>query len=116
MERKSIDLEEPLAKYNVEMLHLVGTLCRILYEDEMAKIGSLYNTKDDKNAKSFENRAAHTLTHFTFSPSTPIAQVGEIIESQFFSCSKQKSSILSTIGVFPISNVRMPNSEMVGFI
>ncbi|PKC14058.1 hypothetical protein RhiirA5_269102 [Rhizophagus irregularis] len=128
VERESIDLvDKTLAKYNSEMLCLAGILCRILYEDEMTQITRLYNEMivpnakiDDESTKSvcewFENRAAHALTHFTFKPSTPNMQVGKITELQFFSCSRQTLSIFSTKGVLPISNVRMPNSEMAGFI
>ncbi|CAI2174465.1 1539_t:CDS:10 [Funneliformis geosporum] len=128
VERESIDLvDKTLAKYNNELLCIAGILCRILYEDEMTQITRLYNemigtdiVTDDENVKSvrdwFEKRAAHALTHFTFKPSTPNVHVGRITELQFFSCSKQQLSILSTNGVFPISNVRMPNPEMAGFI
>jgi hypothetical protein len=189
MERESIDLAtKTLAEYNNELLCLVGTLCRILYEDEMSQITQIYNdmidedTKDtkyektkslrdrseytftrfkqnkpkyDKKLKSFckwlkkrtlytltrytfstppnvmvepedektmtfrewlERRAAHALTHFTFNQSTPNAQVSKIAESQFFNCSEQKLCMMSTNGVHPISNVRMPDSEMGGFM
>jgi hypothetical protein len=126
MERESIDLaNKTLAEYNGEMLSLAGTLCRILYEDEMDQINRLYNEKINNETREedikpirelFEKRAAHALTHFTFNQSTPNEHVGKILESQFFNCLKEKLSILSTIGVLPIINVRMPNSEMVGFI
>src|ERR1043166_1632986 len=71
---------------------------------------------DDEKTMTFrewlERRAAHALTHFTFNQSTPNAQVRKIAELQFFNCSEQKLCIMSTNGVHPISNVRMPNSEM----
>src|SRR5687767_7018487 len=101
------------------MLSMAGTLCRILYEDEMDQITLLYNKKiganarDDKNTNPFreclEKRAAHAFTHFTFNTSTPNVQVGRITELQFFNCSKEILSVLSTNGVLPISNVRIPN-------
>ncbi|CAB4491180.1 hypothetical protein RhiirA1_461418 [Rhizophagus irregularis] len=126
MERESIDLaNKTLAEYNSEMLCLAGTLCRILYEDEMDQIKRLYNEKinnetNEENIKLIrellEKRAAHALTHFTFSQSTPNKQVGEIIALQFFNCLETDLSILSTNGVLPISDVRIPNSEMIGFI
>ena len=46
----------------------------------------------------------------------PNMQVGRVTEVQFFDCSKQTLSILPTSGVLPISKVRIPNPEMVGFI
>src|SRR3954453_20204735 len=115
MQRDSIDLaEKTLAKYNSEMLCLAGTLCRILYDDEMDQIrwsyniNNIANTKDDENNSDLEwleKWAAYALTHFTFNPSTPDVQVGEITESQFFRCSRQELHILSTNGVFPISSI-----------
>ncbi|RIA98304.1 hypothetical protein C1645_812855 [Glomus cerebriforme] len=127
VERESIDLvEKTLSIYNGEMLRMAGTLCRILYENEIAQISGVYsekilnNTIDDETKKSvreyLENWAIHALTHFTFKLSTPNAQVGGITESQFFNCSKNILPILSTNGVLPITNVRIPNSEMAGFI
>src|SRR4051812_40402469 len=108
------------------MLCLAGTLCRLLYEDEVTLIARRYNekigvdTKDNEDTnstrESLEKWAAYALAHFTFNPSTPNAQVAKITESQFFNCSKQKLYILSTNGALPISNVRMPNPEMEGFI
>jgi hypothetical protein len=131
VERESIDLaEKTLIVYNGEMLCLAGTLCRILYEHEMAQIARVYNkmisntktdTKaDEENIKSFhesiDRRATHALTHFTFKRSTPNEKVANISELQFFNCSKKPVSILSTNGVLPISNVRIPNLEMKGFL
>ena len=49
MERESIDLvDETLAKYNSELLSLAGTVCRILYEGEMAQISLFYNDNDEQ--------------------------------------------------------------------
>jgi hypothetical protein len=121
MERVSIDMaNETLAKYNSEMLYLAGTLCRILYEDEMDQIKRSYNERIDADTEYdrtlLEKQAAHALTHFTFHPSTPNAQIGKILESQFFGCTRKGLSILSTNGVLSISEVRIPNPKMMGFI
>lgn len=114
MERESIDLVDmTLAKYNSEILCLAGTLCRILYEDEMNKIN---RSIDTQGFEWFEERAARALTHFTFSTTTPNEQVGKITESRFFNCSEEKLPILSTTGILPISDVRIPNPEMAEFI
>src|ERR1043165_9547253 len=100
MMRDSVDLvDETLSVYNGEMLRITGTLCRILYEDEMAEISRMYNHHYHER---LETQAAHALTHFTFNPSTPNAQVGRMTELQFFDCSnKEALSILSTKGVLP---------------
>ncbi|PKY20923.1 hypothetical protein RhiirB3_470054 [Rhizophagus irregularis] len=127
VDRESIDLvEKTLLIYNGEMLRLAGTLCRILYENEMDQIAWAFNekitnnTNNDEDIKSIrgylESWAIYALTHFAFNPSTPNAQVGIITESQFFNCSKNILPILSTNGVLPISNVRIPNPAMAGFI
>ncbi|RGB34624.1 hypothetical protein C1646_143658 [Rhizophagus diaphanus] len=127
VDRESIDLvEKTLLIYNGEMLRLAGTLCRILYENEMDQIAWVFNekitnnTNNDEDIKSIrgylESWAIYALTHFAFNPSTPNAQVGIITESQFFNCSKNILPILSTNGVLPISNVRIPNPAMAGFI
>ncbi|PKY19450.1 hypothetical protein RhiirB3_432504 [Rhizophagus irregularis] len=114
MSRVLVDMaNETLAKYNGEMLCLAGTLCRILYENEMNQIKQLYNEHD---RTLFERRAAYALRHFTFYPSTPNEKIGKIAGSQFIDCLEQPLSILSTNGVRPISDIRMPNLEMMGFI
>ncbi|CAG8463812.1 12087_t:CDS:10 [Funneliformis caledonium] len=126
VERESIDLvDKTLAVYNKDLLCVAGILCRIVYEDDFAQIKQLYNDliakfEPDEKILSIrrwlEKRAAHSLDYFTFKPSTPNPEVGRIIESQFFSCSRRDLSILSTNGVLPISDVRIPKPEMAGFI
>jgi hypothetical protein len=66
--------------------------------------------------KWLEKWAAYAIAHFTYNPSTPNVQVSTIAETQFSGCLKQNLFILSTHGVLPISNVRLPNLEMAGFI
>jgi hypothetical protein len=63
-----------------------------------------------------EKWAAYALIHFTYNPSTPNLQVSTIAEIEFSNCLKHDLCILSTNGVLPISNVRLPNPEMAGFI
>ncbi|RIA81211.1 hypothetical protein C1645_837362 [Glomus cerebriforme] len=127
VERESIDLaEKTLTIYNGEMLRMAGTLCRILYDEELAHIAHAFNKMisninvDEETTKSLREcvnrRATHALTYFTFMKSTPNEKVSSISESQFFNCSKIKLSILSTNGVLPISSVRIPDSKMKGFI
>ncbi|CAI2169488.1 1796_t:CDS:2 [Funneliformis geosporum] len=124
MNRDSIDLvERTLSIYNEELLRITGILCRIVYEDEMFNIEQIYNfisRSNDEGTKVvrewLEKRAAHALSHFTFQKSTPDSLVGEIIESQFFNCSEQELSILSTNGVLPISCIRIPDPGIAGII
>ncbi|CAG8648293.1 9360_t:CDS:2, partial [Funneliformis caledonium] len=121
VDHESIDLvDKTLAVYNSEILRLAGVLCRILYEDEMNQIKKRYEEVNDENIKhiheQLEKRFAYTLTYFTFEPSTPDALVSEIIESQFFGYTEQKPLFLLTRSVLQMTEVRMPNSEMEGFI
>jgi hypothetical protein len=63
-----------------------------------------------------EKWAAYAIAHFTYNTSTPNTQVSTIAETQFTNCLKQDMLILSTNGILPISDVRLPNPEMAGFI
>ncbi|CAG8705877.1 9435_t:CDS:2, partial [Ambispora leptoticha] len=128
VERESVDLvDKTLAVYNEEMLTMAGILSRLLYEDEMSQIALMYRELIGSHSHSdndvikaskewLQNRAAHALTHFTFKYSTPNPRVGNIIENIFFQCSSKNLSILSTTGVMPINEVRLPNQDMQTFI
>ncbi|RIA98236.1 hypothetical protein C1645_750373 [Glomus cerebriforme] len=114
VERESIDLvNKPLKEFNERILYLTGVLCRILYENEMNKIKMDLNVE---NIEHLEKRAAHVLGHFTFNKSTPKESVGIIIEKQFFDCLNQNLPILSTQGILPISDVRIPDPKTEAFI
>ncbi|CAB5200411.1 unnamed protein product [Rhizophagus irregularis] len=63
-----------------------------------------------------EKWAVYAISHFTYNTSTPNTQVSTIAETQFSNCLKQNMLILSTNGILPISDVRLPNPEMVEFI
>lgn len=121
VERVSIDLvNETLREFNIGIISLAGLLCRIFYEREISKIKKDYNKVVDvdlkDNVKNIENNYKHVLRYFTFDKSTPEESVGEIIENQFFDCLERKLEILSTRGILPITDVRIPNSRMEGFI
>uniref|UniRef100_U9UAW9 Sacsin/Nov domain-containing protein n=1 Tax=Rhizophagus irregularis (strain DAOM 181602 / DAOM 197198 / MUCL 43194) TaxID=747089 RepID=U9UAW9_RHIID len=114
VERESVDLvNNTLKDFNKEILNSAGILCSILYENEMNKIDEGFNVE---NMDQFEKRAAYVLRHFTFNKSTPNDFVGKIIEQQFFERLDQKLPILSTQGVLPITDVRIPNPKMEPFI
>ncbi|CAG8620630.1 1577_t:CDS:10 [Dentiscutata erythropus] len=117
VERESIDLaQKTLTIYNTEMLCLAGTLCRLLYEDEMNQISQLYQVESNNDKVMLKKRSAHALKHFTFNSSTPDIKVGNIIETQFYKCCSSPLSILSTHGVKAIKVVRLLNPEMATFI
>ncbi|CAG8599070.1 18033_t:CDS:2, partial [Acaulospora morrowiae] len=120
VEREAIDLaEKTLAIYNNEMLCTLGILTRIIYNDHMTKISSLYRTDNEDDRQLLEKDVAHLLAQLTFIKSTPIAQVGNIVKSLFFrniSISSEYIYVLSTHGVKPINFVRIPAPEMEAFI
>ncbi|CAG8703351.1 13798_t:CDS:10, partial [Dentiscutata erythropus] len=117
VERESIDFaEKTLSTYNKEMLSSAGTLCRLLYEDEMNQISQLYQHISDDNQLMLEDRSARVLNHFTFRQSTPDFKVGSIIETQFYKCCSSQLSLLSTHGVKAINLIRLPSPEMTAFI
>src|SRR6185369_16243999 len=111
------------------MLSLAGVLARIIYEDELSQVSKLYKEiigsvgtlkPDDETIKSafeyFQKRAAHALAHFSFKQSTPNNMISRISELQFFGCTQNPLSILSSRGVLPLKHVRIPNPEMASFI
>ncbi|PKY57382.1 hypothetical protein RhiirA4_509810 [Rhizophagus irregularis] len=75
-----------------------------------------YDEKISPYRKWLEKWAAYAIAHFTYNTGTPNMQVSTIAETQFSSCLKQNLLILSTHGVLPISNVRLPNPKITGFI
>ncbi|GBB83189.1 hypothetical protein RclHR1_00010071 [Rhizophagus clarus] len=72
--------------------------------------------KISPHRKWLEKWATYAIAHFTYNSSTPNMQVSTIAETLFSTCLKQNMLILSTQGVLPISNVRLPNPKMAGFI
>ncbi|PKY51971.1 hypothetical protein RhiirA4_325988, partial [Rhizophagus irregularis] len=123
VERVSIDLiNQILKEYNIGIIALAGLLCRIFYESEISKLEKYFKEMTDiihinpKDNVKVENNYKHILRYFTFYESTPEESVSEIIEKQFFGCLERKLQILSTHGIHPIDEVRIPDSKMEGFI
>ena len=114
-----------------------GYLARTAYEIEMETIRNLWNGAPGNQA-GLENeelhswlrgRALHSLKFFTFHPSTPAVQVSVRLEEAFFSCSAasifsfigvapsaSSFPIISSLGVHPAGEVRMPDEAFSGFV
>ncbi|KAF5355265.1 hypothetical protein D9758_006047 [Tetrapyrgos nigripes] len=121
VERESIDLmDRNVAVWNKELLFVGGVLARAAYELELRDVqvsweGALSSplSKPDPELKSWlMNRSIHALKFFTFHQSTPSADVSSLLESTFFTCaSGHKFTLMSTVGVRDVSEIRLPDSS-----
>ncbi|KAG0222294.1 hypothetical protein B0O80DRAFT_113406 [Mortierella sp. GBAus27b] len=131
VERESLDfVDKCLQVWNQELLSIAGLLSRTIYEDELSQIGNLYREivlshrkadepEDEGTSKArewLENRALHALQAFQFHPSTPSPQVGFFIDANFFKMSTAALSVLSSHGVKPLDQVRIPDAVMSAFL
>lgn len=102
-------------------------LARAAYELELNDIKNLWNSAispgspansvDEELQAGLRSRSLHTLKFFTFYPSTPSAEVSNILEANFFSCAKgSRFPVISTAGVRDASEVRLPDSTLSGFL
>ncbi|ORX61525.1 hypothetical protein DM01DRAFT_1404308 [Hesseltinella vesiculosa] len=119
VERESIDFADRyLSIWNKDLLSVGGLLCRIVYNDDMDQVESLYQglvgdeqlvdkTKPLSEAKEMlEQRAAHTLLSFTFHPSTPSPIVSAVQQERFFQSSRIPLRIMTSHGVQPATVTR----------
>ncbi|ORX36563.1 hypothetical protein BD324DRAFT_452712 [Kockovaella imperatae] len=122
VERESIDLvDRHVSLWNKELLWIGGYLSRLVYELEFQDLQLLWSTtsvSDEETRQQLITRGLHTLRFFSFRPTTPSAMVGQGMESAFFDCSTDNKSLpmLSTAGVLPVKEVRLPNAEIQAFL
>ncbi|KAJ3334211.1 hypothetical protein HDU76_006583 [Blyttiomyces sp. JEL0837] len=119
VERESIDfVDRTLNIWNQDLLTMGGLLGRIVYEDEMSQIGQLRSelTLDDQSKLWISKKAAHVMCAFTFRLSTPAAIVGKIHKAYFNKLCTKPLSIMSSKGVLPVTEVRLPKASMKSFI
>ena len=104
-----------------------GLLARVAYELELndfknlwegaVSSGSPLSSVDEELQAWLRGRSLHTLRFFTFHPSTPSAEVSNLLEANFFSCAKGgRFPLISTAGVRDVSEVRLPDSTLSGFL
>ena len=126
VERESIDLNNRFVRvWNVELLRIAGIVARVSWGNETIELkekltqlvksaGRQRIVKEDIAAVLPEALFLHDT--FTWSESTPSAEVGTVMEEAFWTCN-QKTTIatLSTQGVLPSSKVRISPEEL-GFV
>ncbi|KAF1970207.1 hypothetical protein BU23DRAFT_538598 [Bimuria novae-zelandiae CBS 107.79] len=114
VERENVDLNARyISQWNIELLRVAGLACRILYTSDMADIQRRYGKEP---MDLLIQRAIYVFQQFTSNASHPSTLLGEKIEEAFWSCSKERSiEMLSTKGVMPSKQVRMP-AETLSFL
>ncbi|BEI92591.1 uncharacterized protein CcaverHIS019_0502190 [Cutaneotrichosporon cavernicola] len=122
VERESIDLvDRHVSQWNKELLWVGGYLSRLIYELEMVDLAKKWAATartDTATRDKILARGQHALRFFSFRPTTPSALVGSEMESAFFSCAREPSSmpIISTGGILRVDKVRVPNATLLEFI
>ncbi|KIK67000.1 hypothetical protein GYMLUDRAFT_843929 [Collybiopsis luxurians FD-317 M1] len=120
VEREQIDLvDRNVAIWNKELLNIGGTVARAVYElelDNLREISSSAGNPPDRELREWLlNRAIHVLKFFTFYQSTPSADVSSLMEQAFFSTSLG-FSMMSTIGIRDIADIRLPDTQFSLFL
>ncbi|ODN94260.1 hypothetical protein L198_05116 [Cryptococcus wingfieldii CBS 7118] len=122
VERESIDLvDRHVSHWNRQLLWVGGYLCRLIYELEMHALATAWAKTTDTDGPSrakLSARALHTIKFFTFKATTPAAAVGQEMEAAFYNCAQNNHTlpILSSDGIFPVKEVRMPNDPIAKFL
>ncbi|WVF71489.1 hypothetical protein IAT40_006295 [Kwoniella sp. CBS 6097] len=122
VERESIDLvDRHVAQWNRELLWVGGYLSRLIYELEMQALQAAWlktTVTDPTDREKLLKRGLHALRFFTFKQTTPSSVVGQEMESAFYGCSMENRSLplVSTSGILPINEVRLPSPELQKFL
>ncbi|GAA6058557.1 hypothetical protein JCM10212_006996 [Sporobolomyces blumeae] len=121
VERESLDFQAKyVSDWNRELLWAGGVLARTVFEEEMAEIGRLWNSKptpDEAARQRLEARALHLIKFFSFAQSTPQEIVGALTESAFYASDAGTSlTMISNVGPTAAHKLRLPNAQLSGFI
>lgn len=122
VERESIDLvDKHVAVWNRELLWIAGHISRMIYELEMARVQKEWagtSVADVEKRGKLSAEALHALRFFTFNVTTPSAAVGQEMESAFYQSvlDNKNLPLISTTGIQPIKDVRMPSAELAKFV
>ncbi|KAG9313683.1 hypothetical protein JVU11DRAFT_6029 [Chiua virens] len=106
------DMNHPIYRWNVELLHIGGALCRAVYEWELFNIQQLWEkgNVDSRPSPQLQNQLnrqfRHALRFFTFYPSTPSTKVAELLEKSFYACSSLPLQLLSSVGIRRATDIR----------
>ena len=126
VERESIDLNNRFIRtWNVELLRAAGIVARLSWQGEMSTLRDklLRSANASNNTGLTTEQVSQVIpeilflhTTFAFNESTPLSEVGTLVEEAFWTCGKQMAiDILSSRGVLPSSRVRCL-SEDLGFV
>jgi len=112
--------------WNRELLYVGGFLARIAYQLELDNIRNLWEGASSTASDSGPDpelrawlcrRSLHALKFFAFHPSTPAADVSNLLEAAFFECqTNQLFPIISSIGIRNAADVRLPDSTFSSFL
>ncbi|KAL9624758.1 MAG: hypothetical protein Q9160_001112 [Pyrenula sp. 1 TL-2023] len=123
VERESVDLNARWVKdWNLELLRAAGIVCRVAWTAQIAlmeesvsrdvKSAGRSKIREDDVAKYIPGFVS-AAQNFTFRDSTPLANVGNVVEDFFWTCSKNASiNVLSTCGVLPTYEVRITPKDL----
>lgn len=116
VEREQIDLQaKAIADYNRELLSVSGIMCRVIYDNEIQDLARRWKSlhaEDNAGKLAIYTASSHLMQNFTFYQSTPIAEVGRLVQHSFFASNKREFFLISTQGVLPSSKVRLPVAEL----
>ena len=121
VERESIDLNARYVKsWNLELLRAAGVVCRIAWISEMSQLKEKISRSTAGKKKirlddisPFLPEGIATANSYTFRESTPAAQIGQILEDAFWTCSKKASiDVLSSSGILPTHEVRVAPKDL----
>lgn len=127
MKSVEFSISDARSVWNRELLYVGGLLARAAYELELNNVknvwegavssGSPADGVEEELQAWLRSRSLHTLKFFTFYPSTPSAEVSNLLEANFFSCAKgSRFPLISTAGVRDASEVRLPDPTLSGFL
>eukprot|EP00158_Paraphelidium_tribonemae_P010002 Partr_v1_DN29026_c1_g3_i5_m58732 putative HATPase_c domain protein len=116
VERESIDFNDVTLKvWNQDILFMGGQLCRAIYEDELDRLSGQIVSKDREKVEIVADMlkmTTHMMNLFTFKASSPSNYVSHILSKSFHECWVASVSMLSTHGIKPSSEIRMPDSAI----
>ena len=127
VERESIDLNNRFVRvWNVELLRIAGVVARISWGQEMTELreklsrtikGAGRERIAKEDIKAILPDAFYMHDAYSFTETTPTAEVGTLMEEAFWTCNQKVAiATLSTQGILPASQVRIEPEDGLGFV
>jgi hypothetical protein len=109
VERESIDFVDSCLKiWNIELVQLIGRLCRLIYEEEIVNI----EFETDKN---YLKKAKHVMEAFNFKSSTPSGIIGWTLFDEYLKY-PYELKLPSSSGFVSANLLRHVPEEMLKFV